>query len=128
MLAGVGLSAALQVLPHLPDVCVGLILVLGFTLVLLVVVGLESPVPPHYEHRLRFLELCVSEAHLRCAGLDLILLLVVVLDLLEHDVLSLFDFHLIFELSLLLAEITDALLVLDTDWPLRYHVLQLPDL
>lgn len=50
------------------------------------------------------------------------------LDLLEHDILSLLDLHLVFELSLLLTEIADALLVLDPDWPLRYHVLQLPDL
>lgn len=95
---------------------------------LLVVVGLEPAVAPHDEYGLRLFELCVSEAHLRGAGLNLVFLLVVMLDLLEHDVLCLLDLHLVLELPLLLAEIPDTLLVLDPDWPLRYHVLEFPNL
>lgn len=75
---------------------------------------------------LRLLEIGISEVHLRRGVLDLLLPLVVVLYLFEHDVLSLLDLHLILQFFLLLAEAADALLVLDPYRPLEDHVLQLP--
>lgn len=91
-----GLAASVQILSHPYNIVLCLLLLLVWLFHAFVEIHL---CPPRAficnEDSLRFFEIGISEVHLRCWSLNLLLPFVVVFDLFEDYVFCLFDFYLI---------------------------------